>query len=84
MKVQTKTVCQCVEFYYTFKKQIKMGRNGAPTYGPPDSPERSAETAADIKVDFGKLTVAKKNTGFRLNESVSLCLFRHNLSYTYL
>ena len=80
--MQTKTVCQCVEFYYTFKKQIKMGRNGAPTYGPPDSPEKSAEAAPDIKVDFGVLTVAK-NTGFRFNESVSLCLFRHNLSYAY-
>ena len=50
--MQTKTVCQCVEFYYTFKKQIKMGRNGAPTYGPPDSPEKSAEPTVDIKVDL--------------------------------
>ncbi|KAJ7990845.1 hypothetical protein DPEC_G00291140 [Dallia pectoralis] len=38
--VGTKTVAQCVEFYYSYKKQVKIGRNGALIYGevePPDS-----------------------------------------------
>ncbi|XP_056115883.1 mitotic deacetylase associated SANT domain protein a isoform X2 [Rhinichthys klamathensis goyatoka] len=38
--VRTKTVAQCVEFYYTYKKQAKVGRNGTFTYGPSD-PEES-------------------------------------------
>ncbi|XP_028858120.1 mitotic deacetylase associated SANT domain protein a isoform X1 [Denticeps clupeoides] len=41
--VQSKSVAQCVEFYYTYKKQVKIGRNGALTYGPPDPEEQSAE-----------------------------------------
>lgn len=35
--VRSKTVAQCVEFYYTFKKQAKVGRNGTYTYGPLES-----------------------------------------------
>ncbi|XP_043554331.1 mitotic deacetylase-associated SANT domain protein isoform X2 [Chiloscyllium plagiosum] len=31
--VKTKTVAQCVEFYYTYKKQVKIGRNGALIFG---------------------------------------------------
>lgn len=27
-------MAQCVEFYYTYKKQAKVGRNGTYTYGP--------------------------------------------------
>ncbi|XP_076129131.1 mitotic deacetylase associated SANT domain protein a isoform X1 [Alosa pseudoharengus] len=42
--VQTKTVSQCVEFYYTYKKQVKIGRNGTLTYGPPDPEEHSTES----------------------------------------
>ncbi|XP_067272935.1 mitotic deacetylase associated SANT domain protein a isoform X2 [Pseudorasbora parva] len=38
--VRTKTVAQCVEFYYTYKKQAKIGRNGTCTFGPSD-PEES-------------------------------------------
>ncbi|XDV42128.1 hypothetical protein PO909_010855 [Leuciscus waleckii] len=38
--VRTKTVAQCVEFYYTYKKQAKVGRYGTFTYGPSD-PEES-------------------------------------------
>uniref|UniRef100_A0A671Q3C2 ELM2 and SANT domain-containing protein 1-like n=1 Tax=Sinocyclocheilus anshuiensis TaxID=1608454 RepID=A0A671Q3C2_9TELE len=34
--VRSKTVAQCVEFYYTYKKQVKVGRNGTYTYGPSD------------------------------------------------
>ncbi|XP_070705258.1 mitotic deacetylase associated SANT domain protein a isoform X2 [Pempheris klunzingeri] len=48
--VQTKTVAQCVEFYYTYKKQVKIGRNGILTFGPPDSPEeKHTEAVLDIK-----------------------------------
>ncbi|XP_071396794.1 mitotic deacetylase associated SANT domain protein a [Centroberyx affinis] len=48
--VRTKTVAQCVEFYYTYKKQVKIGRNGILTYGPPDSPlDKGAEAVVDIK-----------------------------------
>ncbi|XP_056284451.1 mitotic deacetylase associated SANT domain protein a isoform X2 [Pseudoliparis swirei] len=48
--VQTKTVAQCVEFYYTYKKQVKIGRNGILTFGPPDSPqEKHSEAVVDIK-----------------------------------
>uniref|UniRef100_A0AAY4EV90 ELM2 and SANT domain-containing protein 1-like n=1 Tax=Denticeps clupeoides TaxID=299321 RepID=A0AAY4EV90_9TELE len=46
--VQSKSVAQCVEFYYTYKKQVKIGRNGALTYGPPDPEEQSAE----VKIRF--------------------------------
>nr|XP_015802921.2 mitotic deacetylase associated SANT domain protein a isoform X1 [Nothobranchius furzeri] len=48
--VRTKTVAQCVEFYYTYKKQVKAGRNGSVTFGPPASPlEKHWETAVDVK-----------------------------------
>lgn len=48
--VQTKTVAQCVEFYYTYKKQVKIGRNSILTFGPPDSPvEKQAEAVVDVK-----------------------------------
>nr|XP_033504985.1 mitotic deacetylase associated SANT domain protein a isoform X2 [Epinephelus lanceolatus] len=48
--VRTKTVAQCVEFYYTYKKQVKVGRNGILTFGPPDSPvEKHTEAVVDIK-----------------------------------
>uniref|UniRef100_A0A667XWJ5 Mitotic deacetylase associated SANT domain protein a n=1 Tax=Myripristis murdjan TaxID=586833 RepID=A0A667XWJ5_9TELE len=48
--VQTKTVAQCVEFYYTYKKQVKIGRNGILTFGPPDSPvDKVPEAVVDVK-----------------------------------
>lgn len=48
--VQTKTVAQCVEFYYTYKKQVKVGRNGVITFGPPDSPgDKHNEAVVDVK-----------------------------------
>lgn len=51
LKVRTKTVAQCVEYYYTYKKQVKIGRNGALIYGPPDWPvEKFTEAVVDIKV----------------------------------
>ncbi|XP_057679115.1 mitotic deacetylase associated SANT domain protein a isoform X2 [Corythoichthys intestinalis] len=49
--VQTKTVAQCVEFYYTYKKQVKIARNGILTYGPSDSPvdNKYTEAVVDVK-----------------------------------
>ncbi|XP_011489874.1 ELM2 and SANT domain-containing protein 1 isoform X3 [Oryzias latipes] len=48
--VQTKTVAQCVEFYYTYKKQVKIGRNSILTFGPPDSPSgKHTESVVDVK-----------------------------------
>ncbi|KAM9779030.1 mitotic deacetylase associated SANT domain protein a isoform X1 [Syngnathus typhle] len=48
--VQTKTVAQCVEFYYSYKKQVKIARNGILTYGPSNSPtEKYTEAVVDIK-----------------------------------
>ncbi|PWA29719.1 hypothetical protein CCH79_00007997, partial [Gambusia affinis] len=50
-QVTTKTVAQCVEFYYTYKKHVKMGRNGALIYGENEPPEsRTAEEEQDHKV----------------------------------
>lgn len=50
--MQTKTVAQCVEFYYTYKRQVKIGRNGILTFGPPDSPgEKQLEAVVDVKVE---------------------------------
>ncbi|OCT68572.1 mitotic deacetylase-associated SANT domain protein isoform X2 [Xenopus laevis] len=40
--IKTKTVAQCVEFYYTYKKQVKIGRSGMLIYG-------DAEPVADEK-----------------------------------
>ncbi|XP_054894082.1 mitotic deacetylase-associated SANT domain protein [Poeciliopsis prolifica] len=49
-QVTTKTVAQCVEFYYTYKKHVKIGRNGALTYGENEPPEsRTAEEEQDHK-----------------------------------
>uniref|UniRef100_A0A4W5QCV5 C2H2-type domain-containing protein n=1 Tax=Hucho hucho TaxID=62062 RepID=A0A4W5QCV5_9TELE len=48
--VSTKTVAQCVEFYYSYKKQVKTGRNGALIYGDTDPPEsRNTEEELDHK-----------------------------------
>ncbi|XP_066532174.1 mitotic deacetylase associated SANT domain protein a [Hoplias malabaricus] len=41
--VRSKTVAQCVEFYYTYKKQVKVARNGTLTFGPTDPEERVPE-----------------------------------------
>ncbi|XP_037541822.1 mitotic deacetylase associated SANT domain protein a isoform X2 [Nematolebias whitei] len=55
--VRSKTVAQCVEFYYTYKKQVKVGRNGILTFGPPDSlVEKHTEMTVDIKTYQPKLT----------------------------
>ncbi|XP_070835235.1 mitotic deacetylase-associated SANT domain protein isoform X1 [Chaetodon trifascialis] len=49
-QVNTKSVAQCVEFYYTYKKHVKIGRNGTLTFGeaePLDS--RTTEEEMDHK-----------------------------------
>ncbi|XP_054651426.1 mitotic deacetylase-associated SANT domain protein [Dunckerocampus dactyliophorus] len=43
-QVSTKTVAQCVEFYYSYKKHVKIGRNGTLLYG---EAEPSESRAAD-------------------------------------
>ncbi|XP_039993560.1 mitotic deacetylase-associated SANT domain protein isoform X2 [Xiphias gladius] len=49
-QVTTKTVAQCVEFYYTYKKQVKIGRNGTLTYGEGEPLEsRTTEEEMDHK-----------------------------------
>lgn len=50
-QVVTKTVAQCVEFYYTYKKHVKIGRNGTLLYGEAEPAEsRSGEEDTDHKV----------------------------------
>lgn len=43
--MQSKTLAQCVEFYYTYKKQVKVGRSGMLIYGAPDPEDRVPEVA---------------------------------------
>nr|XP_023683194.1 ELM2 and SANT domain-containing protein 1-like isoform X1 [Paramormyrops kingsleyae]XP_023683196.1 ELM2 and SANT domain-containing protein 1-like isoform X1 [Paramormyrops kingsleyae]XP_023683197.1 ELM2 and SANT domain-containing protein 1-like isoform X1 [Paramormyrops kingsleyae] len=62
--VSTKTVAQCVEFYYTYKKQVKIGRSGTLVYGDLEPPEtwaaeveldvRSSQQLKPMKVEEGK------------------------------
>lgn len=52
-KVNSKTVAQCVEFYYTYKKQVKIGKNGTLIYGEAEFPEtRPTEEEVDYKVSL--------------------------------
>ncbi|XP_058843477.1 mitotic deacetylase-associated SANT domain protein-like, partial [Acipenser ruthenus] len=49
--VRTKTVVQCVEFYYTYKKQVKIGRNGTLIFGDSDILDgRDTQDDAEINV----------------------------------
>lgn len=46
-------MAQCVEFYYTYKKQVKIGRNGTLIFGDVDTTTERAvkdEAEVDIKV----------------------------------
>ncbi|XP_043930025.1 mitotic deacetylase-associated SANT domain protein [Protopterus annectens] len=50
--IKTKTVAQCVEFYYTYKKQVKIGRNGTLLYGDIDVTDEKCmddEVEVDVK-----------------------------------
>ncbi|KAJ0061145.1 hypothetical protein NL108_008826, partial [Boleophthalmus pectinirostris] len=53
--VQTKSVAQCVEFYYTYKKKVKVGRSGNLTFGPPDSPLDRPDEVLENKVQLNHL-----------------------------
>ncbi|KFP32272.1 ELM2 and SANT domain-containing protein 1, partial [Colius striatus] len=49
--IKTKTVAQCVEFYYTYKKQVKIGRNGTLIFGDIDVPnEKSMKDEAEVDI----------------------------------
>ncbi|MBN3311897.1 EMSA1 protein, partial [Atractosteus spatula] len=49
--VRTKTVAQCVEFYYTYKKQVKIGRNGTLIYGDSEPAEgKSLQDEMEVNV----------------------------------
>ncbi|KAI3367136.1 hypothetical protein L3Q82_008200 [Scortum barcoo] len=55
-QVITKSVAQCVEFYYTYKKHVKIGRNGTLTYGEAEPLEnRTTEEETDHKQDSHRL-----------------------------
>lgn len=50
-QIKTKTVAQCVEFYYTYKKQVKIGRNGTLIFGDIDGAnERSMKDEAEVDI----------------------------------
>jgi len=52
-QVGTKSVAQCVEYYYTYKKHVKIGRNGTLLYGEAGLPEsRTNEAELDHKVSL--------------------------------
>lgn len=72
-QVVTKTVAQCVEFYYTYKKHVKIGRNGTLLYGEAEPAEsRSGEEDTDHKVGtpcgtwWSKVTKARMLNDFFL------------------
>ncbi|XP_016410143.1 ELM2 and SANT domain-containing protein 1-like [Sinocyclocheilus rhinocerous] len=46
--LSSKTVAQCVEFYYTYKKQVKIGRNGTLIYGEAEPPETKPTTEEEV------------------------------------
>ncbi|XP_029767270.1 ELM2 and SANT domain-containing protein 1 [Terrapene carolina triunguis] len=49
--IKTKTVAQCVEFYYTYKKQVKIGRNGTLIFGDIDATnEKSMKDEAEVDI----------------------------------
>ncbi|XP_039642226.1 mitotic deacetylase-associated SANT domain protein isoform X2 [Perca fluviatilis] len=49
-QVNTKSVAQCVEFYYTYKKHVKIGRNGTLIYGEAEPLEsKTTEEETDHK-----------------------------------
>ncbi|KAM4690625.1 mitotic deacetylase-associated SANT domain protein [Rhinophrynus dorsalis] len=50
--IKTKTVAQCVEFYYTYKKQVKIGRNGMLIFGDVESAADEKYPREDSEVDI--------------------------------
>uniref|UniRef100_A0A4W5QJ66 C2H2-type domain-containing protein n=1 Tax=Hucho hucho TaxID=62062 RepID=A0A4W5QJ66_9TELE len=68
--VSTKTVAQCVEFYYSYKKQVKTGRNGALIYGDTDPPE-SRNTEEELDHKAGAVLVLKTQEDVRRDQMSS-------------
>ncbi|XP_048829824.1 mitotic deacetylase-associated SANT domain protein isoform X2 [Brienomyrus brachyistius] len=67
--VSTKTVAQCVEFYYTYKKQVKIGRSGTLVYGDLEPPEAwAAEVELDVR-SSRQLEPMKEEEGKNWEES---------------
>ncbi|XP_030071345.1 mitotic deacetylase-associated SANT domain protein isoform X2 [Microcaecilia unicolor] len=50
--IKSKTVAQCVEFYYTYKKQVKIGRNGALIFGDVDRDDDDKTGRYEAEVDI--------------------------------
>ncbi|KAM9354492.1 mitotic deacetylase-associated SANT domain protein isoform 1-T2 [Pholidichthys leucotaenia] len=68
-QVTTKTVAQCVEFYYTYKKHVKMGRNGALIYGETEHLEsRTTEEETDHKGSY-RLELKREEDNGKWEES---------------
>ncbi|XP_075804691.1 mitotic deacetylase-associated SANT domain protein isoform X3 [Microtus pennsylvanicus] len=60
--IQTKTVAQCVEFYYTYKKQVKIGRNGTLTFGDVDtSDEKSAQEEVEVDIKANDVLILRSH-----------------------
>uniref|UniRef100_A0AAR2JCP6 ELM2 and Myb/SANT-like domain containing 1b n=1 Tax=Pygocentrus nattereri TaxID=42514 RepID=A0AAR2JCP6_PYGNA len=67
--VSSKTVAQCVEFYYTYKKQVKIGKNGTLMYGEAQLPEmRPTEEEVDYKT--GAVLVLRNQEDGRRDQPV--------------
>lgn len=76
-QVVTKTVAQCVEFYYTYKRHVKIGRNGTLLYGEAEPAEsRSGEEEAEHKVAtfYGMLWSKVTQAPLASSSSVKLLL----------
>ncbi|XP_071971752.1 mitotic deacetylase-associated SANT domain protein [Engystomops pustulosus] len=50
--IKTKTVAQCVEFYYTYKKQVKIGRNGMLIFGDVEAALDEKNPREDSEIDI--------------------------------
>lgn len=73
----TKTVAQCVEFYYTYKKHVKIGRNGVLLYGEAEPAEsRTGEEETDLKVGsfYGRLWAKITQAQLASSSSVKLLI----------
>ncbi|XP_058255017.1 mitotic deacetylase-associated SANT domain protein isoform X2 [Hemibagrus wyckioides] len=70
--VNSKTVAQCVEFYYTYKKQVKIGKNGTLLYGEAEPPEtRPTEEEVDYKTG-AVLVLRNQEDGRREHPAVAV------------
>ncbi|XP_059807982.1 mitotic deacetylase-associated SANT domain protein isoform X1 [Hypanus sabinus] len=56
--VKTKTVAQCVEFYYTYKKQVKIGKNGTLIFG--DMSTTDSKTVDESSTIDRKVSLRRK------------------------